>query len=174
MGKFSVNKHLGVLALTKWLHTLNAGKEHEIMDKKYDALKLENQLCFPLYACSKEVVKQYKPFLDEIDLTYTQYITMMVMWERKELTVKELGEYLYLDSGTLTPVLKKLESKAYVVRSRAKDDERNLIVTLTARGEELKDHAVAIPGKVAQCVKLQPEEAHTLYQLLYKILREIS
>lgn len=144
------------------------------MDKKYDALKLENQLCFPLYACSKEVVKQYKPFLDEIDLTYTQYITMMVMWERKELTVKELGEYLYLDSGTLTPVLKKLESKGYVVRSRAKDDERNLIVTLTARGEELKDRAVTIPGKVGQCVKLQPEEAQTLYQLLYKILQEIS
>ena len=81
------------------------------MDEIYNALKLENQLCFPLYACSKEVVKKYKPFLDELDLTYTQYITMMVMWEKKEINVKELGECLYLDSGTLTPLLKKLETK---------------------------------------------------------------
>ena len=78
-------------------------------DNKYDSLKLENQLCFPLYACSKEVIRRYKPYLDRLDLTYTQYITMMVMWEKKEVTVKELGECLYLDSGTLTPMLKKLE-----------------------------------------------------------------
>ena len=84
----------------------------------YDALKLKNQLCFPLYACSREVIKQYKPFLDEIDLTYTQYIAMLALWENKEMTVKELGDALYLDSGTLTPLLKKLENKGYVTRTR--------------------------------------------------------
>ena len=104
--------------------------------EKYDALKLEKQLCFPLYAVSKEIVKKYKPYLDELDLTYTQYITMMVMWEHKEMNVKELGEHLYLDSGTLTPVLKKLEQKGWVKRNRAKEDERVLIVTLTAEGEK--------------------------------------
>lgn len=149
-------------------------KGKSTMNSKYDSLKLENQLCFPLYACSKEVVKQYKPYLDHIDLTYTQYITMMVMWEGKQLTVKELGEYLYLDSGTLTPVLKKLESKGYVLRSRSKDDERNLIVTLTEQGERLKDEAYEIPMKVGQCVKLKPEEAKLLYQLLYKVLNGMS
>ena len=88
-------------------------------------LKLENQLCFPLYACSKEIVRRYKPFLDPLDLTYTQYITMMVLWEKKAVTVKELGEKLYLDSGTLTPVLKKLESKGYLTRERSGKDEQN-------------------------------------------------
>ena len=86
------------------------------MDKRYDALKIENQLCFPLYACSREIVKRYKPFLDKIDLTYTQYIAMMVMWEKKCVNVKELGECLYLDSGTLTPLLKKSDmSDVYVI-----------------------------------------------------------
>lgn len=106
---------------------------------KYDALKLENQLCFPLYAVSKEIVKRYKPFLDRLDLTYTQYITMMVLWEHRQMNVKELGEYLYLDSGTLTPVLKKLEQKGWIERTRARDDERVLIVTLTQEGDRLKE-----------------------------------
>ena len=101
------------------------------MSNEFDTLKLENQLCFPLYACSREIVKKYKPYLDELDLTYTQYITMMVMWERKQINVKELGECLFLDSGTLTPLLKKLEQKGWVTRQRAKSDERVLIVTLT-------------------------------------------
>ena len=137
--------------------------------EKYDALKLEKQLCFPLYAVSKEIVKKYKPFLDELDLTYTQYITMMVMWEHKEMNVKELGEHLYLDSGTLTPVLKKLEQKGWVKRNRAKEDERVLIVTLTAEGEKLRDKAVEIPQKVGGCVCLDQEEAASLYKILYKI-----
>ncbi len=140
---------------------------------RYDALKLENQLCFPLYAVSKEIVKKYKPYLDELDLTYTQYITMMVMWEHKEMNVKELGEYLYLDSGTLTPVLKKLEQKGWVKRARAKDDERVLLVTLTKAGEELREQAVDIPAKVGGCVALSKEEAGQLYQILYKILNKI-
>ena len=140
------------------------------MDNEYNALKLENQLCFPLYACSKEVVKRYKPFLDELDLTYTQYITMMVMWEKKSITVKELGECLYLDSGTLTPLLKKLESKGYIKRERSKNDERNLIVSITAKGDKLKDNALDVPKKMTSCVNLNNEEALTLYKLLYKLL----
>lgn len=138
--------------------------------KNYDSLKLENQLCFPLYACAKEVVRKYKPYLDEIDLTYTQYITMMVLWEKKQMNVKELGSFLYLDSGTLTPVLKKLEAKGYVVRSRSKEDERNLEIHITDEGEALKDKAVDIPKQIGQCVKLSPEEAGVLYQLLHKLL----
>lgn len=141
------------------------------MSNKYDLLKLENQLCFPLYACSKEVVRRYKPFLDEIDLTYTQYIVMLVMWEKSKITVKELGECLYLDSGTLTPVLKKLEAKGYVSRSRSKEDERNLDVTLTSKGKQLREEAVDIPSKVGSCIDLSPEEALKLYELLYKVLK---
>lgn len=144
------------------------------INNKYDALKLENQLCFPLYACAKEVVRQYKPILDEFDLTYTQYITMMVMWDKKELTVKELGEYIYLDSGTLTPVLKKLESKGYIKRNRSKEDERNLIVVLTNLGEELKEKAVSIPAQIGQCVNLNIDEINTLYNLLYKMLNQFN
>jgi DNA-binding MarR family transcriptional regulator len=141
---------------------------------KYDCLKLENQLCFPLYACSKEVIRRYKPFLDEIDLTYTQYIAMMVMWEKKEVTVKELGQALYLDSGTLTPVLKKLEEKKYVVRNRSREDERNLIVTITETGEALKEQAVHVPEKMGACVAMEPQEITQLYGLLYKLLGKIS
>lgn len=139
-------------------------------DRTYDALKLDNQLCFPLYACSREVIRQYKPFLDEIDLTYTQYIVMMVLWERKAVTVKELGDCLYLDSGTLTPLLKKMEAKGLLSRARSAQDERNLIVTITEAGEALKERAVRVPGLMAQCSPLEPQEAMTLYRLLYKML----
>lgn len=140
------------------------------MDNQYDSLKLDNQLCFPLYACAKEIVSKYKPFLDEIDLTYTQYITMMVMWEQKEINVKTLGEYLYLDSGTLTPVLKKLEAKAYLSRRRSREDERNLIVTITEQGEALREKAAHIPEKIRACIDLSYEEAAVLYKTLYKVL----
>ena len=140
------------------------------MDKKYEALKLENQLCFPLYAASREVVKRYRPYLDAIGLTYTQYIAMMVMWEQKEITVKALGEKLFLDSGTMTPVLKSLEAKGYVVRKRSTTDERSVSVFLTDSGEELKKKAAEIPAKVAGCVGLSGEEALQLYRLLYKVL----
>lgn len=136
----------------------------------YDALKLENQLCFPLYACSREIVKKYKPFLSKIGLTYTQYIVMMVLWEDKTTTVKTLGERLYLDSGTLTPLLKRLEADEYITRKRSQEDERNLLVTLTEKGEQLKDAALDIPGQIGSCMNLTTEEAFTLYQLLYKIL----
>lgn len=140
------------------------------MSDRYDCLRISNQLCFPLYACSKEIVKRYKPYLDPLDLTYTQYITMMVLWEEKEITVKALGDKLFLDSGTLTPVLKKLEQKGYVKRSRSKDDERNLIITLTKEGEELKKQESQIPAKMGKCMQLTSEEGQQLYSLLYKIL----
>lgn len=141
---------------------------------KYDTLKLENQLCFPLYACSREIVKRYKPFLAQIDLTYTQYIAMMVMWERKSVNVKELGEYLYLDSGTLTPLLKKLEAKGFVTRERSDKDERNLVVAITDEGEKLKEKAVEIPLQIAGCTNLSAEEGMQLYGILYKILGKNS
>ena len=140
------------------------------MSEKYDALKLKNQLCFPLYACAREVIKLYKPFLDEIDLTYTQYITMLVLWEQKAINVKTLGNILYLDSGTLTPLLKKLETKGLITRQRSAEDERNLIVSVTEQGEALKEQAVSIPGELAKCVTLNPEDTLTLYRLLYKLL----
>ena len=140
---------------------------------KFDALKLENQLCFPLYACSREVIKLYKPCLDEIDLTYTQYITMMVLWERRCVSVKELGMCLHLDSGTLTPLLKKLEAKGMLNRKRSEEDERSLLVTLTEAGEKLRERAVDIPVKMAQSCHLSSEEVQTLYGLLYKLLDTI-
>lgn len=136
----------------------------------YDSLKLENQLCFPLYACAREVMKRYKPFLDDIDLTYTQYVTMMVLWEKREVTSKEIGEKLHLDSGTLTPVIKKLAEKGLVTRSRCREDERNLMVTLTDAGLALRDKAVAIPAQVGGCVRLSPEDARALYGILYRLL----
>lgn len=136
----------------------------------YDRLRLENQLCFPLYACSREIIKQYKPFLDELDLTYTQYITMMVLWERTSLTAKELGEALFLDSGTLTPLLKKLEAKGYLTRKRSAEDERSLIVTVTDAGLALRDRAVRIPEAMAACSPLTPEEGEALYRILYRLL----
>ena len=141
------------------------------MDEKYAALRLENQLCFPLYACARETIKLYKPFLDELDLTYTQYIAMMVLWEKKSATVKDLGQALYLDSGTLTPLLKKMEAKGLLTRRRSTDDERSLIVTLTEEGEALRDRAVEVPEKLSRCVKLDPAEAMELYRLLYKLLK---
>lgn len=136
----------------------------------YDVLKLENQLCFPLYACARETVRLYTPYLDALGLTYTQYITMMVLWEKKSVNVKALGDCLYLDSGTLTPLLKKLEAKGLVSRRRSTEDERNLIVTLTEAGEALKDQAISVPGALARCCNLDQEEALTLYRLLYKML----
>lgn len=139
---------------------------------KYECLKLDNQLCFPLYVCSKEIVRHYKPFLDELDLTYTQYIAMMALWEHKELTVKELGEYLFLDSGTLTPVLKTLEKKGYIERARSKEDERSLIVTITEDGNRLKEKALLVPSKVAKCVSLSETDARELYRILHLIMAE--
>ena len=144
------------------------------MSNKYDVLKLENQLCFPLYVCAKEVVRAYKPYLDELDITYTQYITMMVMWEYNELRVKEIGEHLYLDSGTLTSVLKKLEEKGFVTRRRSEKDERDLIVTITDKGTALKEKAVHVPERLGACVELDPQKAKALYDTLYEVIGKLT
>jgi DNA-binding MarR family transcriptional regulator len=139
-------------------------------EEGYASLRLENQLCFPLYACSKEVIRRYKPFLDELDLTYTQYIAMMVLWQEGSISSKALGERLYLDSGTLTPLLKRLEQKGYLSRERDSRDERNLLVSITEEGERLRDRAVTVPEKMACCVKLTPEEGAELSRLLHKLM----
>lgn len=141
--------------------------------ENFDELKIENQLCFPLYACAKEVVRSYKPHLDAIGLTYTQYITMMIMWDKKQINVKQLGECLYLDSGTLTPLLKKLEQKGYIERKRSSADERNLIVSVTDEGEALKQKAIDIPALMRKCFDITPDEASQLYKTLYKILGQL-
>ncbi len=136
----------------------------------YDSLKLENQLCFPLYVCAKEVVRRYKPLLDGLGLTYTQYIAMMALWERRSLSVKELGGILYLDSGTLTPLLKKLEEKGYVLRSRSPEDERVLDVSLTPEGEALKEKARDVPESMMSCLRIPPEDAAELARILRGIM----
>ncbi len=135
-----------------------------------DSLKLENQLCFPLYAVSKEVIRKYKPILEKLDLTYTQYITMMVLWEHNNINVKTLGEILYLDSGTLTPVLNKLEYKNYIKKTSNDKDKRNLIISITEEGKNLKEKAKVVPTEIGKCINLTQEESYTLYKLLYKML----
>ena len=142
--------------------------------EKYDALLLENQLCFPLYACSREVIKRYRPYLEELGLTYTQYVVLMVIWEEKTISVRDLGKRLFLDSGTLTPVLKTLEKAGFITRQRSKLDERVLMVTITEEGVALRDKALTIPAAVGKCNKLDAEEAATLYRLLYKILGTVD
>ena len=136
----------------------------------FDPLALENQLCFPLYAASKELTRRYKPFLDPLGLTYTQYVTMMALWGHDGVTVGELGSRLYLDSATLTPLLKRLEAHGYVDRRRSEEDEREVIVSLTDKGRELREKAVSVPYCMAGCVKISPEEAIELKSLLEKLL----
>lgn len=135
-----------------------------------ERLKLSNQLCFPLYACGKEIVRQYKPFLDEFNLTYTQYIVLLVLWEKDHVSVKEIGEKIYLDSGTLTPLLNKLENKGLIKKETNKKDERGLLISLTKKGSDLKSQVTNVPTCVAKTICLNDEEAKTLYNLLYKML----
>lgn len=144
------------------------------MQEEYKELRLENQLCFPLYACAKEVTRRYKPFLDPLGLTYTQYITMMVLWEKKEVRVKDLGEVLYLDSGTLTPLLKRLEQKGLITRSRYQDDERALCVQITDLGEALQEKAKSVPEEMRACLPLSAEEMQVLKKLLDRTLSAIE
>lgn len=139
-----------------------------------EVLKLDNQLCFAIYACSREIIKLYRPHLERLDLTYTQYITMMVLWENQSISAKELGNKLYLDSGTLTPLLKKLEGMGLVERKRAIEDERSLMITLTQKGLDLKEAAKEIPLKVACGIKLTPHEGVFLRETLKELTRNIS
>ena len=140
------------------------------MADKYEKIKLKNQLCFPIYLCSKEIIRKYTPVLDKLNLTYTQYIVMMYFWENKQSNVKELGKTLLLDSSTLTPLLKKLEKKGYITRTKSSVDERNLVLELTSQGDALKDDALNVPEEIGKCINLEKEEAKTLYSLLYKVL----
>ena len=140
----------------------------------YNSLKIDNLLCFPLYACSKEMIKIYTPYLEKLGLTYTQFITMAVLWEQKSLTVKELGKHLYLDSGTLTPLLKKLEEKGFVTRRRSLEDERSLIVTITEKGELLKIEAADIPNKVLDRIRISAEDSEAISTILHRALESLS
>ncbi len=139
-----------------------------------EQLRLDKQLCFPLYVCSKEVIRRYKPFLDEIGLTYTQYLVMLVLWEAGDHTVKELGTRLYLDSGTLTPLLKKMEQTGLVNRERDEMDIRSVIVSLTVKGRKLRERAAEIPAKIGTCVGITEQEARELYRLLYRVMDSLQ
>ena len=140
------------------------------MNDKYEALRLKNQLCFPIYAVSNLITRKYKRFLDELNLTYTQYIVMMVLWEQERANEKFLCEVLCLKSNTLTPLLKKLQEKGYIEITKDKGDERNLAITLTKTGKELQDQALGVPECIANEIHLAPEEAAELYRILYKLL----
>ena len=137
---------------------------------KYDSLLLKNQLCFPTYAVSNKIIRKYKPFLDKLDLTYTQYIVMLVMWEKSEVNEKELCETLRLNTNTLAPLLKRLKEKGYISINKDKKDKRNLVIKLTSQGILLKEKAVDVPPSIAQEFNLSEEEANFLYKILYKIL----
>jgi DNA-binding MarR family transcriptional regulator len=126
---------------------------------KEEYLKLDYQVCFKLYVASKEIIRKYTPLLEKLDLTYTQYITMLALWEKDQISVKELGEKLYLDSGTLTPLLYKLENKGYIIRNKGEKDGRELIVCVTPEGYKLKEKALSIPSSIAKCVSLEKDEA---------------
>ncbi len=140
------------------------------MDTTYEQLKLDNQLCFPLYAAARKVVGLYTPYLKALGLTYTQYITLMVLWEHDGLPVGELGSRLFLDSGTLTPLLKKLADRGLLTRDRSREDERVVCVNLTEEGWQLREEVREVPAAVGSCVPVTPEEAQVLYGLLYKII----
>lgn len=143
------------------------------MTEPFDDLLLSRQLCFPLYAVSREIVKKYRPFLDEISLTYTQYITMMVLWENRQILVKELGARLFLDSGTLTPVLNALEAKGLSARHRSEQDKRDVLVTVTEAGMALREQAAGIPAKIGSCFPISQEDALTLYRILHEVMEKL-
>ncbi len=143
-------------------------------EDQYDILQLRNQVCFPLYACTKELIRRYGPYLKECGLTYTQYIVMMVLWEKETVSSRELAECLHLDYGTLTPVLKRLSQAGYLTRERSGEDERLLTLSLTEAGRDLRKQAVSIPPVIAECMGLSPEEFRTLYTLTYKALKHME
>lgn len=136
----------------------------------YELLKLENQLCFPLYAAARKVTSLYTPYFRETGITYTQYLVFMALWEKSPLSVRELCRILYLDSGTLTPLIKKLEREGYLIKNRDPDDERVVVVSLTDKGYSLRDSVADVSEKVRGCMPLTSEEAVMLYRLLYKVL----
>lgn len=142
--------------------------------KNYDSIKLDNQFCFPLYACAKEVVRQYRKPLEALNLTYTQYIVMMVLWEFGSMTEGELGKKVRLDSGTLAPLLKRLEKQGYINRTRPEYNENKLMISLTEQGEKLKEKAISVPQMMDGCIPLSDEELSVLKKLLDKVLVNMS
>lgn len=136
-----------------------------------DALKLENQLCFPLYAAARRVTAEYTPYLKPLGLTYTQYLVFLVLWEKDDISVGEICAKLQLDNGTVTPLLKKMEQAGLVERVRCKEDERCVKVFLTEKGRGLREKVADLPGKIGQCIPLDPAEAGELYRILYKLLK---
>lgn len=138
---------------------------------KMDLLKLDNQLCFPLYALSRKVTAIYRPLLDKIGLTYPQYLVMMLLWENQKLTIKEIGEQLMLDTGTLTPLLKRMEQKKLLSRTRSMQDERIVEIEITPTGSNLKTAAAEIPTQMVCSLNTNPNEADQFKTLLNKILK---
>lgn len=143
-------------------------------DEFTECLKLDNQLCFPLYAAGREVISRYTPVLKDLNITYTQYLVFMVLWEQEQITVRDLCKKLYLDSGTLTPLLKKLEKEGYLIRNRNDQDERVVLISLTKAGWDLREKAKEVPLKVGKCVKLNQEDALQLKVLLNKLLNNLD
>lgn len=137
-------------------------------------LKLENQICFAIYACSRELTKLYRPLLQELGLTYTQYVTMLALWEQDQVTVSTLGAKLYLDSGTLTPLLKKLEAAGLITRTRDKNDERNVVIALTEQGKQLREQAVDIPEKLLCQLDASPEEGTLLLTQMQELMARVQ
>ena len=135
-----------------------------------EAMKLANQLCFPLYAAARNVTNLYTPWLKPLGLTYTQYIVFLVLWEKDGIPVGEICEKLMLDNGTVSPLLKKMEQAGYIRRARSTEDDRVVVITLTERGRKLQEQAKEIPDEVGSCIDLPPEKAQTLYELLYELL----
>jgi DNA-binding MarR family transcriptional regulator len=152
-------------------NTMSTQSPQEDKDKKYENLRLENQLCFSLYVCSKEIIRQYKPLLDPYGLTYTGYIILMALWEEDEITIKNLGKKLFLDSGTLTPLLKKLEAQGYVNRNRSQKDERNVYISLTKEGKALQDEALSIPEKMICNLGLDLNDGMSLLDELHNLMK---
>ena len=144
------------------------------MDDRYEALRLKNQICFPLYAVSNLITRKYQPLLKKLDLTYTQYIVMMVLWEKDGITVGEIGKRLFLDNGTLTPLLKKLETQGFLKRRRSKQDGRVITVKLTKEGKELRELVQGIPAQVSRCVCINQDELESIYGILYKMLEDFA
>ena len=143
---------------------------NENIADKYSSIRLKNQLCFPLYACAKEIVRLYRKPLEKLGLTYTQYIVMMVFWEYGGMTEKELGEIVHLDSGTLAPLLKRLEKRCLVTRTRPEGNENKLYIALTEKGEKLKEEALHVPEEMSGCISLPDEDLITLKSLLDKMM----
>lgn len=148
--------------------------EGDSMTDAFNPLALDNQLCFPLYAASKELTRRYKPFLDPLGLTYTQYVTMMALWEEDHVPVKNLGKRLYLDSATLTPLLKRLEAHGYVSRQRSQTDERSVIISLTDKGRALREQALDVPRCIGGCIHMDPSDALKLKELLERLLADLA